>query len=196
MRIAVVGATGTIGGAVADALEQKGHEVVRASRNSDPAIDIESPESIAKFYDLSEEFDGVVSCCGNGAWKKLTELEDSDLQFSIVNKQLGNINLVRHGLEKVKSGGFFILTTGIFSQKPMPGVSALAMVNGALESFVRGAALDMPRGIRINAVSPPFIKETAEQMGMEGGLPAAENATAYVELAEGKQNGEVIFPGE
>ena len=106
------------------------------------------------------------------------------------------MNLVRYGIEHVNDGGVFILTSGLFSQKPMPGVPALAMANGALESFSRGAALDLPREIRINTISPPFIKETAERMNIEGGLPAAENAKAYVDVVEGKQNGEVIFTGE
>jgi NAD(P)-dependent dehydrogenase (short-subunit alcohol dehydrogenase family) len=70
----------------------------------------------------------------------------------------------------------------------------LALVNGALESFVRAAALDLPRGIRINVVSPPFIKETAEKMGLQGQLTAAENAHAYVGLIEGSRTGSVVYP--
>jgi NAD(P)-dependent dehydrogenase (short-subunit alcohol dehydrogenase family) len=77
----------------------------------------------------------------------------------------------------------------------MPGVTALAMVNGALESFARGAALDLPRGIRINTISPPFIQETAQAMGLPGGLPASENAKAYVALVEGSETGQVVFNG-
>jgi len=69
------------------------------------------------------------------------------------------------------------------------------MVNGALESFARAAALDLPRGIRINTVSPPFMKETAEAMGLPGGLPAAENAKTYVRLVQGKRTGQVVFNG-
>ena len=60
--------------------------------------------------------------------------------------------------------------------------------------FSRGAAKDLPRNIRINTVSPPFIRETAERLGMKGGLPAADNARWYVELLEGDQSGEEIFP--
>jgi NAD(P)-dependent dehydrogenase (short-subunit alcohol dehydrogenase family) len=74
-------------------------------------------------------------------------------------------------------------------------VTALAMVNGALESFARAAALDLPRGIRINTISPPFIRETAQSMGLPGGLPASENARAYVALVEGSETGQVVFNG-
>jgi len=195
MRIIVVGATGTIGKAVADALEARDHQVLRASRKGDLPVDIESPDSIKHMYEVTGEVDAVVACVGNAAWKPLTELQDADLTFSIVNKLLGNVNLVRFGVEHVRDNGVFLLTAGIFSKEPPPGVPAIAMVNGALESFARGAAKDLPRGIRINTVSPPFIKETAEAMGMEGGFPAADNAKTYVELVEGTQTGQVVFTG-
>jgi NAD(P)-dependent dehydrogenase (short-subunit alcohol dehydrogenase family) len=194
MRIIVVGATGTIGKAVADALEARDHQVLRASRKGELPVDIQDPESIKHMYEVTGEIDGVVACVGNAAWKPLTELEDTDLTFSIANKLLGNVNLVRFGVNNMRDKGVFLLTAGIFSQEPPPGVPAIAMVNGALESFARGAAKDLPRGIRINTVSPPFIKETAESMGMDGGLPSADNARAYVELVEGTQTGQVVYP--
>jgi NAD(P)-dependent dehydrogenase (short-subunit alcohol dehydrogenase family) len=108
---------------------------------------------------------------------------------------MGQVNLVRFGVDHVNDGGSFLLTAGIFSQSPLPGASALALVNGGLESFARGAALDLPRGIRINTISPPFMAETALAWGLAGGIPAAENAKAYVALVEGKQTGQVVFNG-
>ena len=79
------------------------------------------------------------------------------------------------------------------TQSPPANASALALVNGALESFARGAAQDLPRGIRINTISPPFLKETAERMGMSAPLTAAENAKGYAAAVEGTATGQVIF---
>ena len=39
-HVAVIGATGTIGGAVADALETRGHGVHRLARSTNPAMDL------------------------------------------------------------------------------------------------------------------------------------------------------------
>ncbi|MCB9896057.1 MAG: short chain dehydrogenase [Planctomycetes bacterium] len=195
MKVLVVGASGTIGKAVADAIEAKGHQVVRASRHGEQQVDIQEPASIRAMYERVGKVDAVVSCAGNGAWKALGDLSDADLEYSWANKLLGNINLVRHGIAHVNDGGNFILTSGMFSQQPMPGVTALAMINGGLESFTRGAALDLPRNIRINTISPPFIKETAEKLGMPGGLPTAENAKTYIDLLEGNQTGKVVATG-
>src|SRR5437879_4260809 len=79
------------------------------------------------------------------------------------------------GVPAVGNDGCFTLTSGIFSRQPAPGGSALAMVNGGLESFARAAALEMPRRIRVNVVSPPWVSETMIAMGLDpsGGLPAA-----------------------
>lgn len=195
MKVLVIGASGTIGSAVASAFEAQGHEVLRASRNGQFKVELADPASVKALFQSTGKLDAVVSCAGEAVFKPLADLSDDDLQLAINNKLLGNVNLVRFGLDSVNDGGVFILTSGIFSQQPMPGVPAIAMVNGALESFARGAALDMPRGIRINTVSPPFIEETAKKMGMPGGYPAAENAKAYLRLVSGPENGEVVFPG-
>jgi NAD(P)-dependent dehydrogenase (short-subunit alcohol dehydrogenase family) len=194
MRILVVGATGTIGRAVADALAAR-HEIVRASRSSVVSVDITRPESIRAMYQKLGRVDAVVSCAGSGVMKPLADLTDADFHATIGDKLMGQVNLVRYGIDHVNDGGSFLLTAGIFSKSPMPGASALALVNGGLECFARGAALDLPRGIRINTISPPFMAETARAWGLPGGIPAAENAKAYVALVEGTQTGRVVFNG-
>ena len=50
MKIVVVGAAGTIGTAVTAALEANKHEVIRASRQLAPRIDISDPQSIRRFF--------------------------------------------------------------------------------------------------------------------------------------------------
>ena len=193
MKIIVVGASGTIGKAVADALALR-HQVLRASRNGSPKVDIGQAASIGAMYRNSGRIDAVVCCAGDARFGPLGKLTDEDFAYSLGNKLMGQVNLVRQGVDSMNDRGVFILTAGIFSRSPMPGVPALAMVNGALESFARGAALDLPRGIRINVISPPWIKETAERMGFSAPMSAAENAKAYVGLLEGSQTGQVVFP--
>jgi NAD(P)-dependent dehydrogenase (short-subunit alcohol dehydrogenase family) len=194
MKVIVVGASGTVGSAVAELIATK-HEVIKASRSGDVVVDITNPASIKELYGRTGRVDAVVCCAGGGAMKPLTELTDEEFEATLGNKLMGQVNLVRFGVESVNDGGVFVLTAGIFSQKPIAGVTDMAMANGAVESFVRGAAKDLPREIRINAVSPPFIKETAEAMGMSGGLPAEANAKAYLDLIEGDQTGAVVFTG-
>ena len=107
---------------------------------------------------------------------------------------MGQVNLVRIGFSHITDRGSFTLTSGVLSQEPMPGSAAISLVNSGIEGFVRAAALEMPKGVRINVVSPPWVKETLEAMGRDSssGMPTATVAKAYVESVEGAKNGVVI----
>ncbi len=196
MKVLVVGATGTIGKAVADALSVR-HEVIRASRKGERRVDLGDPASIRTLYAGLGRLDAVVSCAGDARMGPLTGLSDDDFAYTLANKLMGQVNLVRFGLDHVNDRGAFVLTSGVFAVAPPPGVPAVAAANGALESFVRAAAQDLPRGLRLLCVSPPFLNETARAMGMPqaGRISAADNARAYVEAVEGKRTGEIIRTG-
>lgn len=194
MRVILIGATGTIGSAVAEALSVR-HDVVRVARtHGDFQVDIASPDSIKRLFDAVGPCDAVVSTAGNAAFGAFETLTDEQLQLGLDHKLMGQVNLVRFGMASVRDQGSFTLTSGVLSKEPMPGGSAISLVNGALESFAKGAALDLRRGLRINVVSPPWVKETMEAMKMDStsGMPAARVAAAYVASVEGSQTGETL----
>jgi NAD(P)-dependent dehydrogenase (short-subunit alcohol dehydrogenase family) len=194
MKIVVVGATGTIGSAVVQALAGR-HEIVRVGhRHGDVQVDLASRESIEQLMERTAPFDALVSAAGSAAFKPLAELTDQDFQLSLGHKLMGQINLVRLGLARIADGGSFTLTSGVLSTEPAPGTAAIALVNAGLEGFARAAALDLPRGIRINVVSPPWVSETLEAMGRDPseGMAAARVAAAYVESVESQRSGEIL----
>jgi NAD(P)-dependent dehydrogenase (short-subunit alcohol dehydrogenase family) len=196
MKILLVGATGTIGQAVAAALGPR-HEVVAVSRHTAPLrVDITSAESLRTLFGQAGPVDAVISASGAARFKPLAELEEEDFSFSIQNKLMGQVNLVRLALQQVRDGGAIVVSSGILSRSPMPGSAAISLVNAGLEGFVRAAALEAPRGIRVNVVSPPWVSETLVKLGMDpqAGLPAAVVAQAYVQAVEGKMTGQVIEP--
>jgi NAD(P)-dependent dehydrogenase (short-subunit alcohol dehydrogenase family) len=193
VKVIVVGATGTIGRAVADALAAR-HEVVRVSRKGSPAADLEDAASLERLFQTVKEVDAVVSCAGSAAFKPLLQLSDADFQASLRSKLMGQVNLARIGLRHLRDRGSITLTSGVLSREPMPGGAAISMVNAALEGFAVGAALEAPRGIRVNVVSPPWIAETlaALKMDPKGGIPAAACAKAYLAAVEGRDTGRTI----
>jgi NAD(P)-dependent dehydrogenase (short-subunit alcohol dehydrogenase family) len=196
MKIIVIGATGTIGRAVVSALSQ-GNEIVEVSRKSTPiSVDISDPESIKRLYAQIGKVDAVVSAAGDARFKPFAELSDDDFLFSMQNKLMGQVNLVRYGFEHVRDGGSFTLTSGVLSKTPMVGGGAISLVNSGLEGFTRAAALEAPRGIRVNIVSPPWVTETLIAYGMDPsiGLPAATVALAYAKSVNGNESGAVIEP--
>ncbi len=193
MKIVVIGATGTIGRAVADALAST-HEVVRVSRHGPIQADIENAASVGKLFESVQGVDAVVNCAGSAAFRPLAQLADADFQLSIRSKLMGQVNLVRIAMGHLKDGGSITLTGGTLAHEPMPGGAAVSMVNAGLEGFVRGAAVEMPRGIRVNIVSPPWITETLKALKMDPsiGIPAAACAKAYVAAIVGKLRGQTI----
>jgi NAD(P)-dependent dehydrogenase (short-subunit alcohol dehydrogenase family) len=196
MRIVVVGATGTIGRSVVNHLKTR-HDVIQvAHRHGDYRVDLESEASIRALYDKLGSVDAVVSAAGVATFKPLEQLSGEDFGVSLRNKLMGQVNLVRLGLRAVRDNGSFTLTSGVLARQPMAGSAAVSLVNAGIEGFVRAAKLELPRGIRINAVSPPWVKETLLALGMDpsGGLPADQVARAYAESVEGRLNGEIIEP--
>jgi NAD(P)-dependent dehydrogenase (short-subunit alcohol dehydrogenase family) len=195
MKVLVVGGTGTIGRAVAEALRGQGHEVVSAERSGgDLRVDITSPESVRALFAQAGRVDAIVSCAGGAAWKPLAQLTDEDFEMSLHYKLMGQVNLARYGADSVADGGSITLTSGVLAMEPMPGSAAVSLVNAGLEGFARAAALDMPRSIRINVVSPPWVTETLQAMGMDTsiGMPAAQVAGAYLDAVGGAHNGQVL----
>jgi NAD(P)-dependent dehydrogenase (short-subunit alcohol dehydrogenase family) len=194
MRILLIGATGTIGRAVAAVLHGR-HELVLASRQkSHEKVDIGDPGSIRALYQRVGRVDAVISAAGLAAFKPLASLSDADFELSLHNKLMGQVNLVRFGVDSVADGGSFTLTSGVLAQEPMPGAAAISLVNAGLEGFARSAALELPRNQRLNVVSPPWVSETLQAMGRDpkGGLPAAVVAKAYLAIVEGKETGKVL----
>ena len=196
MRILVIGATGTIGKEVVAALSN-GNEIIGVSHKSTPiTVDMANIDSIRKMYASVGKVDAVISAAGNAAFKPLLELSDDDFLFSLQNKLMGQVNVVRYGWENVRDRGSFTLTSGVLAQKPTQGSGAVSLVNSALEGFGRAAANEAPRGIRVNVVSPPWVTETLIKYRMDPsiGLPAKAVAQAYVRAVSGNANGEVLSP--
>ena len=109
---------------------------------------------------------------------------------------MGQVSLARIATDQLRDGGSITLTTGILAMHPMPGSVSVSMVNAGLEGFVRAAALELPRNLRINAVSPPWVKETMIKLGMDPspGLASADVAKSYVAAVEGSHQGKVLDP--
>jgi NAD(P)-dependent dehydrogenase (short-subunit alcohol dehydrogenase family) len=194
MRIVVIGATGTIGKEVVKVLARE-HQIVRVGRRSgDFQVDIASKASIEQLFPRIGPFDAVVCTVGEARAGRLGDLTDEDFMLGLTNKLMGQVNIVRVGRQYINDHGSFTLTSGVLSQAPMPGTAAISLVNAAVEAFARAAALDLDRGLRINAVSPVWATETLAALGMDAAakMPAAQFVPAYRESVEGSRTGAVL----
>ncbi|MFB6365198.1 short chain dehydrogenase [Paenibacillus elgii] len=194
MKILVVGATGTLGKAVVDRLKDN-HEIIKAARSGgDVTVDMTSTESIAAMYEAVGKVDAVVVTAGSAKFLPLTDMTPEDNQVAIDSKLKGQVNIVLLGLDYVHDDGSFTLVSGILMDDPIAQGTSSAMANGAIRAFVKSAAIEMPRGIRINTVSPNVLEESWNAYaGYFAGfvpVPASKAATAYQKSIEGKQTGQ------
>jgi len=194
MKVLVVGATGTVGSAVAQALAGRQHDVVRVGRTSgDFQVDITSDASVDALYAKVGRVDAIVSAAGGLFLGPLPEMLPANFNVGLQDKLLGQVRLALLGQHVLNDGGSITLTTGI-DEPIRQGANAMA-VNAAVEGFVRGAAIELPRGLRINAVSPTVLVESLSNYGpfFPGfdAVPAARVAQAYVRSVEGPQTGRI-----
>ena len=202
MRTLVIGASGLVGGAAADALEAHGDEVLRASRRSELPVDLTDPGSITALFDrvaavearADAALDAVVVAVGSVPFKPLADLTAEDYLSAYRGKVAPQLDVVRIGTPYLADRGSFTLTTGILAREPIRTGAAAALANGALESFVVSAAAELPRGLRINAVSPTVLTEATGYHASFPGfvpVPAAEVGLAFVKAVHGVQTGQV-----
>lgn len=194
MEILVVGGTGTIGSAVVDVLQGSHDLIVAGHTSGDVQVDLADPASVRELLADVGTVDAIVSCAGEAAFGALDGLSGGDFDVSLSNKLMGQVNLVRHGIDAVRDEGSITLTSGVLSQEPIEGSAAISLVNSGLEGFVRAAALEAPRDVRVNVVSPPWVEETLEAMGADysPSLPGRKVAKAYRVSVEGSETGTVI----
>ncbi|WP_104190646.1 short chain dehydrogenase [Cryobacterium sp. Y82] len=194
MKIIVIGASGHVGSAVVGAFQGR-HEVVTASRSTEPPLDVTDPESMAGFFTAIGQVDAIVSCVGSVPFKPLGELGRDDYVAAFTGKVLSQLDLVRLGTPYLRDGGSITLTTGILAREPILTGAAAAMANGAVESFVISAATELPRGIRLNTVSPTVLLEaTGYHSSFPGFVPVAGAivAQSYAKSVEGTQTGRIF----
>ena len=197
MRVVVVGASGTVGQAVAHAFRQQGDEVIEASRRSEPPLDITDPASIDAFFDHVGAVDAIVSATGSTPFVSVNEATAEEFQKGLSNKLLGQINLVLYGKKYLNDGGSVTLSAGILNHHPVGGSVISSTVNGGLEAFAHAAALELERGLRVNVVSASVIAEALDSygeyfVGFEP-IPAARAASYFVRSAHGIENGETFL---
>ncbi|SDG06923.1 short chain dehydrogenase [Paraburkholderia phenazinium] len=198
-KIVVIGATGTLGRAVTAELKAR-HEVIEVgATRGQYRVDSTDPASIEKLFREIGKVDGVVTTTGKLHFGPLPEMTVEQFWVGLRDKLMGQINVVLTAQQYVNDGGSFTLTSGILADEPIRQGANATTVNLALEGFVRGAAIELPRGIRINVVSPTVLTESLEAYGpffygFEA-VTAQRAAQAYLRSVEGAQTGRVYRVG-
>jgi len=196
MKILIIGGAGTIGNKVSAHLAKK-HQVVIAGRNSGEVnVDIGDSRSIEAMFESVGKVDAIVCIAGEAKWAALESMHENDFYIGLKSKLMGQVNLVRIGRKYLNTGGSFTLSTGILADDPVEGTTSPAMVNGAIHSFVRAAALELNNGARINVVSSGLVEDAVEKYEAyfpgHNPIPMTKVVNAYVKSVAGRINGKII----
>lgn len=194
MKIIIIGASGTIGKHVVKALEADNEIIKVGSKSGDYQVNITDLNSIKALFEQVGSFEALISTAGDGHFGPLAQMTDADFRVGIDSKLLGQVNLVLIGQHYINPKGSFTLTSGSMAHDPIVLGSAVSAVNGALDSFVKAAAIELENGVRINTVAPTVVEESPEYFPFfKGQIPVSMHrvAQAYVKSVLGAQTGQV-----
>jgi NAD(P)-dependent dehydrogenase (short-subunit alcohol dehydrogenase family) len=170
--------------------------VVRVGNtNGQYQVDIADPASVDALFARVGKADAVVVAAGNVHFGPLSEITPQQFHIGLQHKLMGQVNVALAAQRHLNDGGSITLTSGIVGDEPIRyGVSA-TMVNAAVEGFVRAAAIELPRGLRINGINPSVLQESMDAYGPYfygfEPVPATRVAQAYVKSVDGLHTGRV-----
>jgi NAD(P)-dependent dehydrogenase (short-subunit alcohol dehydrogenase family) len=196
MKLLIIGGKGTIGKKVS-AHFSRTHEIIIAGRTSgDVTVDIADSKSIKAMFESIGIIDAILCLAGEAKWAPFDSLTEDDYYIGLRSKLMGQVNLVRIGQDYLNTGGSFTLTTGILADYPVVMTTSAAMVNGAIHSFVKAAALELKNEHRINVVSSGLVEDAIEKYETyfpgHNPIPMKKVINGYVKSVEGKETGEII----
>ncbi len=199
MKILLIGAHGTIGSAIDRELSGR-HEIVRIGlKSGDVQVDISDSASIRKLFEQTGRFDALICAAGSVTFAPLGEMSEKDFALGLQNKLMGQVNLLLIAREFANDGASFTFTSGVINREPIRTGSSAALVNAALDGFVKAAAIELPRGLRVNSVSPTVLEEAmghyAPYFRGFKPVPAADVALAYAKSVEGLHTGQTYQVG-
>jgi NAD(P)-dependent dehydrogenase (short-subunit alcohol dehydrogenase family) len=178
----VIGATGAIGAALADAIEGSGRAVARIGRATRPGLDLLDEASIsAAAAALGQGLTLVVDATGflhdsrRHPEKALRQVEAEHLAYSFAVNAIGPALLMKHFLPRLTRGERAVFVTlsarvGSISDNRAGGWYAYRASKAALNQLVRTAAIELARthrhaicvtlhpGTVESALSGPFAK--------------------------------------
>ena len=80
MRILVIGAGGQVGRTAVHALD--GHEIIAASRSSEPSVDVTDPASVERLFATVGQVDAVIVAVGEVPFRPLDGLTRGCLLYT------------------------------------------------------------------------------------------------------------------
>jgi 3-oxoacyl-[acyl-carrier protein] reductase len=170
----VVGGASGLGWAIAQALVADGHTVVIADRNTEGAqaraaelgdphtaatVEVTDDASVAALFADHDGLAAVVNCAGTSGLGLITEQPVEQFRAVLDVCLTGAYLVIQHAAPRLREGGSLVSLASLNARQPAVGMSAYGSAKAGLAMLTQVAALELgPKGIRVNAVSPGFVR--------------------------------------
>ncbi|MCJ8191572.1 SDR family NAD(P)-dependent oxidoreductase [Sphingomicrobium aestuariivivum] len=203
----IIGASGGIGAAMADAIEARGGRVTRLSRRSEPALDFADPATIAAAASALEAgapYDAVIIATGllhDDGWgpeKSWKMLEADPLEAVFRVNTIGPMLVARHFLPLLprKKRSLFAMLgarVGSIADNRLGGWYGYRASKAALAQFARTLSIELARTHEVAVVAAlhPGTVDTALSEPFQANVPEgqlftpAKSAAHLLDVLEG-----------
>ncbi|OMC35763.1 short-chain dehydrogenase [Mycobacterium sp. GA-1841] len=170
----VIGGASGIGWASAQALAADGCRIVVADRDADGAgaragqlgaghdshyVDVTDEASVEALFAAVGPVDVVLNCAGFSNVGLITDMPVEDFRAVIDVCLNGGFVVAKHAGRHLPEGGVLVSISSLNGRQPAAGMSAYCAAKAGLSMLTQVAALELgPRGIRVNAIAPGFVK--------------------------------------
>lgn len=172
--VVVTGAAGGIGAAIAEAFEVQGASVIRVDRSASPdgsqlGVDLTDAAAVAGFAaTLSERGTTVDVLINNAGMEYPTPLDDpdpgaTDRWAALLHNNVTSMYLLTRALlPRLADSATVINQSSIWGKVGVAHFSAYAASKHAVIGLTRSLAAELgPRGLRVNAVCPGWVRTDA-----------------------------------
>ncbi len=200
--VAVVGASGGLGSAIARCLTERGARLVLTARTVDRldslgianscnvALDLRNADSgdalVATANNEYGRLDGVINAAGIVAFGPLVETEDTVIEELFLTNVLGPLWLIKRVAPALaKSKGFFVNISAVVAESPLPGMVAYAASKAALTAADQALVRELRRQhIRVCDARPPHTETGLADRAIAGVSPPLPQGLTPARVAE------------
>jgi NAD(P)-dependent dehydrogenase (short-subunit alcohol dehydrogenase family) len=171
-RVVVTGGSSGIGAATTAFLRQRGAQVVVVDRRQDGAdlvADVADPDAVRRAFDEAAirlgGLTGVFNNAGVGNLKPLHTYSDAEFDLIVKVSFYGTFHGIRAAvpLLEASGGGSIVNRASVSGMRPTRGEAPYSAAKAAVIAPTRSAALEYGPAIRVNCVSPGFVRTPLNQ---------------------------------